>query len=115
MQVDPAAVVQRQLDAYNDHDLARFTACYAPDVELFRPPAAEPFISGRAALAAHYGSQRFNVPALQADLIGRLVVGNKVFDHERVTGLAAQPVEALVAFEVQAGLIRRVWFFEAGG
>jgi hypothetical protein len=111
--VDPAALVQRQLDAYNAHDLARFVACYAKDVELFRPPAAEPFIVGRAALAEHYGSRRFNIPTLQAELVGRLVVGQKVFDHERITGLAEQPVEALVAFETQDGSIRRVWFFDA--
>lgn len=109
--VDPAALVQRQLDAYNAHDLARFVACYANDVELFRPPAAEPFIVGRAALAAHYGSRRFNIPTLNAELVGRLVVGCRVFDHERITGLSERPVEALVAFEVQDGLIRRVWFF----
>ncbi len=111
----PAAVVQRQLDAYNDHDLARFAACYAVDVELFRPPGAEPFLRGRAALADHYGRHRFNRSNLHAELVGRLVVGNKVFDHERIEGLADQAVEALVAFEVQAGLIRRVWFFDAGG
>ena len=51
------AVVQRQLDAYNARDLARFVACYAEDVELFRPPAAAPFIVGRAALAEQWGEQ----------------------------------------------------------
>lgn len=115
MEAEPVAVVQRQLEAYNDHDLARFAACYASNVELFRPPSGEPFISGRAALAEHYGDHRFNRPGLHAELLGRLAVGNKVFDHERIVGLADQPVEALVAFEVQAGLIRRVWFFDTGG
>ena len=111
--IDPAAIVQRQLDAYNTRDLARFVACYAKDVELFRPPSPEPFIVGRAALAEHYGTKRFNNAALHAELRARLVVGRKVFDHELITGLADRPVEALVAFEVQDGLIRRVWFFDA--
>lgn len=115
MEAEPVAVVQRQLEAYNDHDLARFAACYAPNVELFRPPSSEPFISGRAALVEHYVDHRFNRPTLHAELVGRLVVGDKVFDHERIVGLADRPVEALVAFEVQAGLICRVWFFDAGG
>jgi ketosteroid isomerase-like protein len=30
--MNPEAVVQRQLDAYNARDLARFVACYADDV-----------------------------------------------------------------------------------
>jgi hypothetical protein len=50
---------------------------------------------------------------LRAELVGRLVVGSKVCDHERITGLVDHAVEALVTFEVQDGLIRRVWFFDA--
>jgi hypothetical protein len=109
----PAAVVQRQLDAYNAHDLARFVACYAQDVELFRPPAAETFLAGRTALAEHYGRRRFHIATLHAELVVRIVAGRMVIDHERITGLADEPVEAVVAFEVQDGLIRRVWFFDA--
>ena len=46
--MNAAEPVQRQLDAYNDHDLARFVACYSDDVQLFRPPQAEP-VMNRAA------------------------------------------------------------------
>ena len=50
---------------------------------------------------------------LHAELVNRMVLGNKVIDHERITGLAPQPVEAAVVFEVNAGLIHKVWFFNA--
>jgi hypothetical protein len=103
--------VQAQLDAYNARALEPFVACYTEDVECFRPPQAEPVLSGRAALAAHYAAHRFNLPALHAALVNRMVLGNKVVDHERITGVREQPFEAAVVYEVQGGLIRRVWFF----
>jgi hypothetical protein len=111
--MDPALPVQRQLDAYNARDLDRFVACYAEDVQLFRPPAPEPLLRGKAAMAAHYAAHRFNLPQLHAELVNRMVLGNKVIDHERITGVTPQPMEAAVVFEVNAGLIDKVWFFNA--
>jgi hypothetical protein len=111
---DPAAVVQRQLDAYNAHDLAAFVACYAEDVAAWRMPAAAPALTGRAALAAFYGAERFNRPGLRADLLGRLVVGGKVIDHELIVGLDATPRAAVAVYAVGAeGLIATAWFFDA--
>ncbi|MBB5206227.1 hypothetical protein HNQ51_003572 [Inhella inkyongensis] len=109
----PAQIAQEQLDAYNARDLARFVACYADDFVLFRPPAAEPVLRGRAALSAHYAKNRFNLPDLHAELLGRLVVGNKVFDHERVHGVRAEPFEVMAAYEVCDGLIVQAFFFDA--
>jgi hypothetical protein len=111
---NPAAIVQHQLDAYNAHDLSRYLEVYADDVEVFRPPQAEPSMSGKAALGEFYGKQRFNLPDLRADLVNRIVVGNKVVDHERVFGIQEQPFEVAVTYEIVQGLIRRVWFFSAG-
>jgi hypothetical protein len=108
------AVVQRQLDAYNTRDLARFVACYAEEVRVWRPPAAEPALAGREALAAFYAAHRFNLPALHAELVNRMVLGRKVIDHERITGLADTPLEAAAVYEVNdQGLIAAVWFFQA--
>jgi hypothetical protein len=109
----PAEVVQRQLDAYNDRDLTRFLAEYADDVELFRPPESAPVILGKTAMAEHYRTKRFNLPALHADLVQRIVIGNKVIDHERIFGIEDQAVDAAVVFQVADGLIRRVWFFNS--
>ena len=105
--VDP---VQRQLDAYNAHDLARFVAEYADDVRVFRPPAAEPTLSGKRAFADHYARNRFTLPALHAEVVDRLVCGNKVVDHERITGLGPDVVEAIAVYEVEGDLICTVWF-----
>jgi hypothetical protein len=109
----PAQLAQEQLIAYNERNLARFVACYAPDVQVFRPPAAEPVFNGLEALAGFYAANRFNLPALHAELLGRLVIGNKVFDHERVHGVREQPFEVAAVYEVRDGLISKVFFFDA--
>jgi hypothetical protein len=103
--------VQRQLVAYNAHDLARFVAEYADDVRVYRMPAAAPALSGKAAFSAHYANNRFNNPALHAEVVNRIVAGNKVVDHERISGLGRQVVEAIAVYEVVGGVIRTVWFF----
>ena len=113
MQNHPSAVdvVQRQLDAYNAHDLAAFVATYAEDIQLWRPPVATPAIVGRSQLAEFYATQRFCLPGLKADLVGRMAVGNKVIDHERISGLSAVATEVVAVYEVTEGLIGRVWLF----
>ncbi len=103
--------VQRQLEAYNAHDLERFVAEYAEDVRVYRMPAAEPALSGKAAISEHYASNRFNNPVLHAQVVNRIVSGNKVVDHERITGLGPQVVEAIAVYEVAGDVIRTVWFF----
>jgi hypothetical protein len=103
--------VQRQLEAYNAHDLERFIAEYTDDVQVFRPPNPEPVLSGKPALSAHYASKRFNLPDLHATVVQRIVAGNKVVDHERIAGLEPAIVEAIAVYEVKGELIARVWFF----
>lgn len=109
----PEAAVQQQLDAYNARDLARFLQVYADEVKAFRPPAAEPAMDGKAALAQFHATQRFNLPHLRAELLGRIVAGNKVVDHERVSGIREAPFEVVVVYDVAEGLIRNLWFFPA--
>lgn len=107
----PVELVQRQLEAYNAHDLAAFVATYDEAVELFRVPFDRPEVVGKAALAERYATRVFNVPGHRAELLSRMVLGNKVVDHERVFGLSEIPREAVAVYEIEHELIRRVWFF----
>ena len=107
---DAVKVVQEQLDAYNARDLERFAATYADDIRIFRMPATEPSIVGQAQLRETY-RKRFSSPNLHADIVNRIVLGNKVIDHERVVGIKETPIEAVAVYEVANGLIRAVWFF----
>lgn len=109
----PEALVQAQLDAYNAHDLQAFIACYSDDILVYRPPAAGPALAGKAAFADFYATQRFSLPALHAQVLNRMVLGNKVIDHERITGLGDAPLEAAAVYEITGGLIGTVWFYYA--
>lgn len=107
----PEDPVQRQLEAYNAHDLERFVAEYTDDVRVFRPPATEPVLAGKTAFAAHYAKNRFNLPHLHARVVNRMVAGDKVVDHEHITGLQPGVLEAIAVYEVVQGRIRTVWFY----
>jgi hypothetical protein len=111
--MSPEAVVQRQLEAYNARDLARFLACFSEGIAVYRPPASEPAIVGKAAFGAFYAAQRFNREGLRAELLSRIVLGRRVIDHERIAGLGAQALELAVVYEVDEGLIQRMHVFAA--
>ena len=106
----PADAAQAQLEAYNAKQLDAFLDVFADDVREFRPPETEPFLVGRDAFAEYYGTKRFTLPGLHAEVLGRMVVGSIVVDHERISGIRAEPVEGVAVYEVIDGRIRSVWF-----
>jgi hypothetical protein len=107
--MNAADIVQRQADAYNARDLDRFVAEFSDTVAVYRLPATEPAIVGKVKFAEFYATQRFNLPRLHAEIVNRIVMGNKVIDHERITGVRAEPFEMVVIFEIADNLIQRVW------
>ena len=108
---NPEGPVQRQLDAYNARNLERFLAEYADDVQVFRPPATEPVLSGKQAFGEHYAKNRFTLPNLHARLVSRMVSGKIVVDHEDITGLSEANLSAIAVYEVVGERIKTVWFF----
>lgn len=107
---NPEGFAQRQLDAYNARDIEAFVRECTEDVVAYRLPGTEPVLQGKAAFAAHYASKRFNLPGLHAELVSRMVIGNKVIDHERVTGVEEGPMEVAAIYEVTPAGISKIWF-----
>jgi hypothetical protein len=106
----PEAVVQRQLEAYNAHDLDALMATYAPDAELFEHPA-KLVAAGRAQLRERY-TARFQEPNLHAQLLKRTVMDQMVIDHEKVTRTFPEgpgSIELVMIYEVRGGAIVRAW------
>lgn len=79
----PAAVVQRQLDAYNRRDLDALLATYAEHARQFEHPAT--LAASGACQIRERMARRFQEPDLHARLVQRAVMGNIVIDQEVVT------------------------------
>jgi hypothetical protein len=106
----PEQVVDRQLDAFNRHDLEALAATFADGATLYDLPAHERQ-SGIADIRKAYGLAFANNPALQATISSRILQGRFVVDHETVSGFAnAPPATEIVIYEVIGGKIARVWF-----
>ena len=107
---DPAAVVQRQLDAFNARDLDALLATYAEDAEMFEHPC-KLLASGSAAFRERY-TARFQESNLYATLLSRTVMGHIVVDHEEVRRTfpeGAGKIRLLMIYEVQLGRIVKAW------
>ncbi|NJB86412.1 hypothetical protein GGR26_002180 [Lewinella marina] len=111
--VDPFAAVtpvQTQLDAYNTGDLELFLSAYADDVRLYNFPD-ELTGEGKDKMRETYGAMFANRPDLQCRLVSRIVMGNRVLDHESVVfDSKSPPVEVVAMYLVEDGLIREVRF-----
>lgn len=106
----PLAVVQRQLDTYNAQDIEAFVAVFAEDAEIFMNIGdTEAAMTGRDAIRAGYGKIFRENPSNKSTLMGRMVQGNFVFDHEWITGRDAE-FRIVAIYEVKGGLITRAWF-----
>jgi putative hydrolase of HD superfamily len=107
----PEAVVQRQLDAYNAKNIEALMATYATDAEQFEHPA-KLLASGTAQIRERFVT-RFKESNLHAELINRIMMGNMIIDHERVTRTFPEgpgKIELMAIYEVQNDRIKNAWF-----
>ena len=105
----PAAVVQRQLDAYNARDLDALLATYASDARQFEHPGT--LLAKGSEQIRERLAVRLQEPNLHARLVQRAVMGNIVVDHEVVTRTFPEgtgTVEMVCIYEVREGAIRTV-------
>ena len=102
--------VERQLAAYNAHDIAAFLACYHDDVLIVDAEGGE-IMSGLSWMRQSYGPMFRDNPELRAEILWRERLGAYVVDVELVTGLGPAPVRAVAIYHLdENGLIDRVRF-----
>ena len=104
-------LAQRQLDAYNAHDILAFAECYSEDVEIFDFNSGQLLMAGREQLIERYGTL-FENKALHAKLTNRMTLGAYAIDEEEVTGRGDSVIHAIAIYQVEDKLIRRVWFIK---
>lgn len=106
----PEMLVQKQLNAYNALDVEAFLEPYADDVELYDLP--EKLIGkGKEHMRKQYGEMFSKAPLLHCELVNRMVMGNTVIDHERITFREGRPpVDAAAIYKIENGKIKKVYF-----
>nr|WP_299389153.1 nuclear transport factor 2 family protein [Allomuricauda sp.] len=105
---DSEAVVQTQLEAYNNRDIDAFMDTYSEDIQLYNFPNM--LLQGnRQQMQESYKAFFEKTPNLQCKIQNRIVIGNKVIDHELVT-VKDGSINAVAIYEVENGKITRVTF-----
>lgn len=107
------ALVQRQLEAYNAHDLEGFLATYSAGIEIFDlPDTSKPTMKGLDVMRERYGSLFAELPKLRCNVGNRIADGAFVVDHEVCNlGIPGEAdMRAIAIYQVENGLIHRVWF-----
>jgi imidazolonepropionase-like amidohydrolase len=103
----PEAIVQRQLNAYNARNYKAFIGTYSDDVELYNFP--NQLIGKGIDGLKRYESFFANTPNLYCEIRKRIILGNKVIDHENVrTG--NNTINAVAVYEIKNGKIVKVTF-----
>ena len=103
-------VVQRQIDAYNRHDLDAFAATYSDDV-LITSAKGEVLVLGKEGLRERYGKAFAKYPNLSCTVAERKKDGDAILVHEIITGRTDKsgPWDAgWLRYEVKDGLIKSV-------
>jgi hypothetical protein len=109
--MNPELLIQKQLDAYNAHDVDALMATYADDAQQFEHP--DKLLASGAAQIRERFVVRFGEPNLHALLIKRIVAGNVVIDHEHVTRTFPEGsgrIELVAIYKVRHGKIAKAWF-----
>ncbi|MFB6072487.1 MAG: nuclear transport factor 2 family protein [Halobacterium sp.] len=108
MSDSPADVVDRQIAAYNDHDVDAFVAEFDEDAVVSGLGEAEPMAVGREEVRELYGGQ-FEAVSPTVEILSRMTLGEFVVDHERVERDESDAAEAIGVYRVRDGVIDRLW------
>jgi uncharacterized protein (TIGR02246 family) len=105
-----ADVVQRQIDAYNAHDIDAFAATYSDDV-LITSAKGEVVVLGKEGLRERYAKAFAKYPNLKCTVAERRADGNAVLIHEIISGRPDKGDRwdvGWLRYEVRDGLIKSV-------
>ncbi|MGB5818633.1 MAG: nuclear transport factor 2 family protein, partial [Saonia sp.] len=101
-QMTPEQVVQKQLEAYNQRDIEKFMSVIDPEVVFYNFSDGKKTMEGASACRAFYTSLFEASPKLHSTILTRTVFGNKVLDHESISGRNGKEglLELLLIYEV---------------
>lgn len=109
-QTNPESIVQANLDAYNALDLEEFMSHFSEDINIRNFDSGEVTATGLQEVREIYERLFRASPELHSRILKRTVFGNKVIDHEYITGRngSVEPLELVLIYEVRDGKIFRI-------
>ena len=108
----PEALVQKQVDAYNAHDLDAFVSCYDAAIEFRTMDGKVGPEKGAAALRRGYEDLFKRFPNLKVKILKRISQGSFIIDQEQAEGMGPNPMTVVAVYEIGKGKILHVWFIE---
>jgi hypothetical protein len=110
---DTTDLVDRQIAAYQERNLAAFLALYAKDARI-RQFDGSLIADGTNGLRSFYQPLFRDSPDLKAQILHRIAAGDYVIDEEEITGVNVPgypaTIHAVVIYQVKDGLIHDVIF-----
>lgn len=109
------AIVQANLDAYNKGDIDGFMSYFSSEIEMFNFADGTQTAKGLTSVRAIYEPYFKASPDLHSTIIQRVVIGNKVIDHESITGRYGSDdvLKLVLIYEVEEGKITKVTVIRA--
>jgi uncharacterized protein (TIGR02246 family) len=108
---DTTDLVDRQIAAYQERDLAAFLALYAKDARI-RQFDGSVIADGTEGLRSFYEPLFRGSPGLHARILHRITAGDYVIDEEETTGVNVPgyppTIHAVAIYQVNDGLIHDV-------
>jgi imidazolonepropionase-like amidohydrolase len=106
----PTDIVQRQVNAYNAHDLETFLSFYADTAVIYESPD-KPLAKGKDEMRKTYSFLK-NAAGLHASVVNRIVVGNRVCDQERIFRDGRKVLEGMAIYYIDGNKISKVYFIK---
>jgi len=106
----PEVIVQKNLEAYNKRNISVFMGYFSDEIAVYNFNDNTPTLKGLEQVETFYQKLFDNSPALYSEITKRIVIGNKVIDHERITGRnkSNDIIEFVLIYEVHEQLINKI-------
>tara|TARA_R110002074_G_scaffold142023_4_gene288482 strand:+ start:1183 stop:1593 length:411 start_codon:yes stop_codon:yes gene_type:complete len=106
----PEQVVQENLDFYNSRNIEGFMSSFSKSIKMYNLEEPKPTIVGFSEVKEVYNSLFQKSPQLHSTILKRIVIGNKVIDHESIAGRngSNEILELVLIYEVTNEQITKI-------
>jgi len=101
--LSPTQVVEENLAFYNQRNIDGFMSSFSDNITLYSFGNEAPIAKGKEAIKTLYSKLFEESPTLHSTILHRAVIGNKVIDHESITGRKGknEAVEMVMVYVVE--------------